>query len=207
MFERNSLDQASSPYLLQHKGNPVHWQEWNKETLRHAKKENKLIFVSIGYATCHWCHVMAAEAFSDKEVAKYLNTNFVSIKVDREQRPDIDHYFMAFITQTTGQGGWPLNIFLSPDGKPLTALTYAPLEPKHGMPAFIEILKSVKNADHNPADFIPREPAGAASNYEKVLHTIVDHYDAEYGGFGFWHEISSPQYTPVSAACRGEAHG
>lgn len=105
MFERNSLDQASSPYLLQHKGNPVHWQEWNKETLHHAKKENKLIFVSIGYATCHWCHVMAAEAFSDKEVAKYLNTNFVSIKVDREQRPDIDHYFMAFITQTTGQGG------------------------------------------------------------------------------------------------------
>src|SRR3989344_6835398 len=101
-FQRNNLDNSTSPYLQQHKDNPIFWQEWSNETIEYAKKNNKLIFVSIGYSSCHWCHVMAEEAFKDNESSQYLNNNFISIKVDREQRPDIDHYFMSFIMQTQG---------------------------------------------------------------------------------------------------------
>jgi len=130
-FKRNNLDKSSSPYLQQHKTNPIHWQEWSTEVLEYAKKENKPIFVSVGYSTCHWCHVMASEAFSNKEIADFLNANFVSIKVDREQRPDIDKYLMSFLVETQGQGGWPLNAFLTPDLKPILALTYVPVETRY----------------------------------------------------------------------------
>src|SRR3989344_2564319 len=137
-FDRNNLDKALSPYLQQHKDNPIYWQEWSKEVLSYAEKQKKILFVSVGYATCHWCHVMAAEAFSDLEVADYLNENFVPIKVDREQRPDIDNYLMSFLVKTQGQGGWPLNAFLQPDLKPILAVTYVPLIPNYGMMPFID---------------------------------------------------------------------
>jgi len=126
-LKRNNLDESLSPYLLQHVSNPVWWQEWNTEVIRRAVDEKKPLFVSVGYATCHWCHVMAAEAFSDKDTADYLNNNFICIKVDREQRPDIDQFLMQFIQSQSGNGGWPLNVFLTADLCPIYALTYAPV--------------------------------------------------------------------------------
>ena len=142
-FERNNLDRSVSPYLRQHADNPVWWQEWKPEVLEHAKERNKVLFVSVGYATCHWCHVMARGAFSHPDVAAILNRDFVSIKVDREQRPDIDQYLMDFLVATTGNGGWPLNAFLTPVGYPFFAMTYAAPTPVHGMPAFQDILGKV----------------------------------------------------------------
>jgi uncharacterized protein YyaL (SSP411 family) len=129
MSRTNALKTASSPYLRQHQDNPVWWQEWSPETLRAALEEDMPIFVSVGYATCHWCHVMAAEAFSDAEVADAINRNFIAIKVDREERPDIDHFLMQFLLATRGQGGWPLNAFLTPNLRPMLALTYIPVTP------------------------------------------------------------------------------
>ena len=122
---RNNLDKSSSPYLRQHAKNPIWWQEWSSEVLEEAVRENKPLFVSVGYATCHWCHVMAADAFSDQITAEYLNKHFICIKVDRETRPDIDQFLMHFITAQNGSGGWPLNVFLTPDIHPIFALTYA----------------------------------------------------------------------------------
>ncbi len=186
-FHRNNLDKAISPYLQQHKNNPIHWQEWNEKTLAYAGKENKLILVSIGYATCHWCHVMAAETFENREVAGFLNEHFVSIKVDREQRPDIDQYFMTFITRTTGQGGWPLNVFLTSHRKPILALTYAPVKSKYGMPAFIEILKEIKNkgvACRYKDAVLERSKEHIFSDGH-VLQIIASYYDHDYGGFGY----------------------
>ena len=125
VFSRNNLDKSSSPYLRQHLGNPIWWQEWHEDVIRHAGDTGKPLMVSVGYSTCHWCHVMASEAFSDDRTAKYLNDNFVCIKVDREMRPDIDQYLMEFIQKQTGRGGWPLNVFLTPSLDPIFALTYA----------------------------------------------------------------------------------
>ncbi|MFP4206521.1 MAG: thioredoxin domain-containing protein, partial [Spirochaetaceae bacterium] len=142
-FTRNNLDRAISPYLRQHAENPVWWQEWSDEALAYARGTDRILFVSVGYATCHWCHVMADEAFSDPQTAAYLNEHFVPIKVDREQRPDIDRMLMDFLLATTGQGGWPLNAFLSPRLEPFFAMTYAGTTSRFGMPAFIEILTRV----------------------------------------------------------------
>ena len=117
-WQRNNLDRSDSPYLRQHLDNPVWWQEWGGEVLQEAARQNKPLFVSVGYSTCHWCHVMAAEAFSDPATAEFLNQNFICIKVDRETRPDIDQYLMHFIQAQSGSGGWPLNVFLTPDQRP-----------------------------------------------------------------------------------------
>ncbi|MBD3296219.1 MAG: DUF255 domain-containing protein [Candidatus Omnitrophica bacterium] len=145
-YDRNNLDKATSPYLRQHMDNPVWWQEWNRDVLEYSRENNRILFVSVGYATCHWCHVMAREAFSDKRTADYINTHFVPIKVDKEQRPDIDSYLMSVVVSATGNGGWPLNAFLTPRLDPITALTYAPAESRPGMPSFLEILGKVKEA-------------------------------------------------------------
>ena len=142
-FRRNNLDQAASPYLRQHRENPVWWQEWNQSTLDYARENDRILLVSVGYSTCHWCHVMARGAFSDAECAAILNEHFVSIKVDREQRPDIDRYLMSFLVATTGSGGWPLNAFLTPDGRPFYAMTYASAEAGVRTPAFADILRQV----------------------------------------------------------------
>ncbi len=115
----NNLIYETSPYLLQHAHNPVNWFAWNEETLAKAKKENKLILISVGYAACHWCHVMEHESFEDVEVAQVMNSNYINIKVDREERPDIDQVYMNAIQLMTGQGGWPLNIVALPDGRPV----------------------------------------------------------------------------------------
>ncbi len=187
-YRRNNLDRSSSPYLLQHNGNPVWWQEWNKETLDYAIKENKPLLVSTGYATCHWCHVMAAEAFSDNDTASYLNENYVCIKVDREQRPDIDQYMMNFIQTQTGSGGWPLNVFLTPDGRPVVAVTYAPAKSDENRMSFKEIAGRVKEylkSEGNtvpPFNFIENEPP--TEEESNIARETGYYYDDQYGGFG-----------------------
>jgi len=139
----NKLINETSPYLLQHAHNPVQWYAWNEDTLAKAKHENKPIFLSIGYSSCHWCHVMAHESFENEEIAKIMNENFINIKVDREERPDIDDIYQKVCQIATGQGGWPLSVFLTPDQKPFYAGTYFPILDSYGRPGFGSILKQL----------------------------------------------------------------
>jgi uncharacterized protein len=143
---RNELSQASSPYLLQHAHNPVHWRMWGEAALREAQALNKPILLSIGYAACHWCHVMAHESFEDEETAQVMNELFVSIKVDREERPDIDHIYMSALHAFGEQGGWPLTMFLDPKGEPFWGGTYFPKAAKYGRPSFVSVLRTVAQA-------------------------------------------------------------
>src|SRR5918997_4631921 len=137
------LRRASSPYLLQHADNPVHWRPWGPEALAEAKATGKPILLSVGYAACHWCHVMAHESFEDPDTAALMNERFVNVKVDREERPDVDGVYMDAVQAMSGQGGWPMTVFLTPDGQPFFAGTYFPKEDRHGMPAFRRVLEAV----------------------------------------------------------------
>jgi len=141
----NRLAQENSPYLLQHKDNPVDWYPWGDEALNKAKQEHKPIFLSIGYAACHWCHVMERESFEDPQTAAIMNEHFINIKVDREERPDLDHIYMDAVVAITGQGGWPMSVFLTPSGKPFFGGTYFPPSPRYGMPSFMEVLSQISN--------------------------------------------------------------
>ena len=191
-ISRNNLDKSISPYLKQHANNPIHWQEWSNEILKIAKIYQKKIFVSIGYSTCHWCHVMAKEAFSNHEIARYLNKHFISIKVDREQRPDIDQYFMSFIQSTTGRGGWPLNVFLSPDANPIIAFTYIPLESRYGMPAMLDLLQSIQKTEKDkPFSYTSDSTKVKKTSLEYLIKSILSSYDDTYGGFGFGNKFPS----------------
>src|SRR5690242_4191203 len=140
----NRLIHESSPYLLQHAHNPVDWHPWGPEAFEIARKEDKPIFLSVGYSTCHWCHVMERESFENETVAKFLNDNFISIKVDREERPDVDKIYMTFVQATTGQGGWPLTAFLTPDLKPFFGGTYFPPASQYGRPGFLSLLQQIQ---------------------------------------------------------------
>ncbi|HHX43814.1 MAG TPA: thioredoxin domain-containing protein [Chloroflexi bacterium] len=142
----NRLKHEASPYLLQHAENPVDWYPWGEEALARARAEDKPIFLSIGYSSCHWCHVMARESFDDMRVAAFLNAHFISIKVDREERPDIDRVYMSALQALTGSGGWPLSVFLTPDGKPFYGGTYFPANARYGMPSFMEVLRTIQRA-------------------------------------------------------------
>ncbi|HNT94104.1 MAG: thioredoxin domain-containing protein [Bacteroidales bacterium] len=187
-YTQNNLNISSSPYLRQHAGNPIWWQEWNSETLAYAAAANKPLLVSVGYATCHWCHVMAAEAFSDPETAAYLNANFVNIKVDREQRPDIDQYLMNFIQAQTGSGGWPLNVFLTPGLKPVHALTYAPLRTSGNRYSFLYIAQAVtefmEQRGDNIMPFTQHEQEAPEADAERLAESLGEYFDRENGGFG-----------------------
>ena len=140
----NRLAKESSPYLLQHKNNPVDWYPWGDEAFQKALELNRPIFLSIGYSTCHWCHVMEDESFEDEQVAQLLNDNFISIKVDREERPEIDHLYMTVCQAMTGKGGWPLTIIMTPDKYPFFAGTYFPKRSKNGMVGFLDLLPKIK---------------------------------------------------------------
>lgn len=190
-FNRNNLDLSSSPYLRQHADNPVYWQEWKPEVLDYARQEQKSILVSVGYATCHWCHVMAREAFSDSTVAQLLNDDFVAIKVDREQRPDIDQFMMSFLVNQSGSGGWPLNVFLTPDQKPFFALTYAPVQSRYGMPGFAELLEQVRafSSCGDFPDWSPERLTPRHTDQSKLLQGLQIGYDPQYGGFGPQHKF------------------
>ena len=139
----NRLIHETSPYLLQHAHNPVDWYPWGPEALETAKQENKPILLSIGYSACHWCHVMEHESFEDPQIAALMNANFVNIKVDREERPDLDQIYQNVVQMLTGQGGWPMTMFLMPDGKPFYGGTYFPPADRHGMPSFQRVLTAI----------------------------------------------------------------
>jgi len=142
----NRLAGETSPYLLQHKDNPVAWWQWGPEALEEAKRSDRPIFLSIGYAACHWCHVMAHESFEDPEIAAYLNEHFVCVKVDREERPDVDAVYMDATVAMTGQGGWPMSCFLTPSAEPFFCGTYFPPQPRVGMASFRQVLEAVIDA-------------------------------------------------------------
>ena len=139
----NRLAQETSPYLQQHANNPVDWYPWGEEALAEAKRTGKPILLSVGYSACHWCHVMAHESFEDEATAAYMNEHFVNIKVDREERPDVDAVYMEAVQAMTGHGGWPMTSFLTPKGEPFFCGTYWPDVPKHGMPSFLQVLESI----------------------------------------------------------------
>src|SRR6516165_525030 len=153
---RNVLGEASSPYLLQHKDNPVHWQIWGQEALQAAQRLNRPILLSIGYAACHWCHVMAHESFEDPGVAEIMNAHFVSIKVDREERPDIDQIYMTALHSIGEQGGWPLTMALTPAGEPFWGGTYFPPTSRFGRPSFTQVLNALARAWREDQDSITR---------------------------------------------------
>ena len=197
----NNLIHESSPYLLQHANNPVDWYGWNEESLKKAKDENKPIFLSIGYSSCHWCHVMAHESFENDDVAEFMNENFINIKVDREERPDIDDIYQKVCQMATGQGGWPLSIFLTPDQKPFYAGTYFPVLDSYGRPGFGSICRQLSQAwKEKPGDIEKSAERfiGALHKTEKIQspskleRTILDEAamnlfqlgDPTYGGFG-----------------------
>ncbi len=199
-MQANHLLHEKSPYLQQHAYNPVDWYPWGDEALALARKEDKPIFLSIGYSTCHWCHVMAHESFEDQEIADFLNANFICIKVDREERPGIDQIYMAAARAMTGGGGWPLSLFLFPDTKPFYAGTYFPPRAAFGRPGFMEILQAIHTAWRTDrvtlsltADQVTAhiqkttETTGAAIDtawLKKGFSQIAESYEPKYGGFG-----------------------
>ena len=220
---QNRLSRETSPYLLSHAHNPVDWYPWGPEALEKAKKENKPIFLSIGYSSCHWCHVMEKKVFSDREIARYMNEHFINIKVDREERPDLDDVYMTSLQvyfQAIGSnqtGGWPLSIFLTPDGRPLAGGTYFPPEDENGRPGFTTLLKRVveawgdkreqleRNADILAEGVratlktrVPLKPAELEfSVVESVVKNLAATYDKQYGGFGFSEQASDRPKFPV----------
>jgi uncharacterized protein len=209
----NRLATEKSPYLLQHAANPVHWQPWGEAAFAQARAEQKPIFLSIGYSTCHWCHVMAHESFENPAVAAVLNEGFVAIKLDREERPDLDRVYMTYVQQTTGHGGWPMSVWLTPDAKPFYGGTYFPPDDRHGRPGFVSVLNAivrhwaeqrekivlganevVEALRRHAAEGSKREgPAAAGAEplheaagdaFEQCFQYLADSHDAEWGGFG-----------------------
>ena len=198
----NRLAQEKSPYLLQHAHNPVDWYPWGEEAFAKARRENKPIFLSVGYSTCHWCHVMAHESFENEEIAALMNREFVNIKVDREERPDVDRVYMTFVQATTGGGGWPMSVWLTPDLKPFVGGTYFPPEERYGQPAFKSVLERIATAwKENHEKIVEqggkivdalRESQSAGKVEGKIDASILEAayrqldrtYDVKEGGFG-----------------------
>jgi len=139
----NRLAQETSPYLIQHANNPVDWYPWGAEAFERAEKEDKPILLSVGYSACHWCHVMERESFENEEIADFMNQHFINIKVDREERPDVDDIYMNAVQIMTGRGGWPMTVFLTPDRRPIFGGTYFPPDDRHGMTGFRSVLRLV----------------------------------------------------------------
>ena len=198
----NRLIGESSPYLRQHAHNPVDWYPWSEEALATARAEDKPIFLSIGYAACHWCHVMERESFEDERVAAFLALHFVAIKVDREERPDLDAVYMSAVQALTGRGGWPMSVFLTPDTRPFFGGTYFPPERRHGMPSFLEVLQAVADAwasrradlEQGAAELTTQIAAAPAARAPGALDApagasvavrrLASAYDLRHGGFG-----------------------
>lgn len=210
---RNRLAEASSPYLQEHAGNPVDWYPWGEEALERARRENKPILLSIGYSACHWCHVMAEESFSDPDTARVMNDHFINIKVDREQRPDLDRIYQTAHQLLTGRGGgWPLTVFLAPDQTPFFAGTYFPAEPRHGLPGFRDVLTQISNAWRDKADAIEEQNQALRDALQRLTHApnpegnrtgrdlldaarhqLAEEFDDRFGGFG-----SAPKFPQAT---------
>ncbi len=206
----NRLARESSPYLLQHKDNPVDWYPWGPEAFSRARSEGKPVFLSIGYSTCHWCHVMEHESFENERVAEALNRDFVAIKVDREERPDVDDVYMAAVQAMTGSGGWPLSLFLTPEGRPFYGGTYFPPEDRWGRPGFRTVLASISKAWKEQPERLEESagemlrhleamarglPGGESVGAEALARAVREiraDFDAEHGGFG-----GAPKFPPT----------
>jgi uncharacterized protein YyaL (SSP411 family) len=219
----NRLASETSPYLLQHAGNPVEWFPWSEEALAKARAEDKPILLSVGYAACHWCHVMAHESFEDPEIAALMNERFVNVKVDREERPDVDGIYMDAVVAMTGSGGWPLTVFLTPEGEPFLGGTYFPPAPRHGLPSFPQVLVAVSELYRERRSEVTqrtevlvealRQAGAAAPSAEPLTESLLsaavrrlgELHDPEQGGFG----SRAPKFPPASALelllRRGEA--
>src|SRR5471030_324900 len=156
MATPNRLAQEKSPYLLQHAQNPVDWYPWGEEAFEIARRENKPIFLSVGYSTCYWCHVMERESFENEAIAAEMNQRFVNIKVDREERPDVDQLYMTAVQVMTHHGGWPMSVFLMPDLKPFYGGTYFPPEDGNGRPGFVTVLRAISDHYHNGRDGVEK---------------------------------------------------
>ena len=206
----NRLAQETSPYLLQHADNPVDWFPWSDEAFARAREEDKPILLSVGYAACHWCHVMEHESFEDEATAALMNEHFVPVKVDREERPDVDALYMNAVVSLTGHGGWPMTVFLTPEGEPFFGGTYYPPEPRHGLPSFTQILQAVADAWRERRADIDRD-AGAitealrrtvepsrepltSSLLSEAVRGLRGALDPVWGGFG-----NAPKFPPASA--------
>ncbi len=206
---QNKLINSSSPYLLQHAGNPVNWFPWGDEAFEKAKKEDKPVFLSIGYSTCHWCHVMAHESFEDEEIAGLMNEAFINVKVDREERPDIDNTYMLVCQMLTGSGGWPLNVWLTPHKKPFYAATYIPKTGRHGQPGLRTLIPRISEFWQNEREQVEKSTDEIAEAFQKSVKLesgdylgtdILDEayrqytsrFDNEYGGFGSAPKFPSP---------------
>ncbi len=204
----NRLGVATSPYLLQHASNPVDWWEWGEDAFAEARRRDVPVLLSVGYAACHWCHVMAHESFEDAETAATINAGFVPIKVDREERPDVDAVYMTATQAMTGQGGWPMTVFLTPDGDPIYAGTYFPAQPFGGMPAFGQVLDAVSRSwtdrteeirtgaaqiSDRLRDAAPQNLAGepTAADALSAVDKLWSEYDVRHGGFG-----DAPKFPP-----------
>jgi uncharacterized protein YyaL (SSP411 family) len=207
----NHLAAETSPYLLQHANNPVDWYPWGEEALERARREDKPIFLSIGYAACHWCHVMERESFESEAVAALLNRHFVSIKVDREERPDLDEVYMAATVAISGGGGWPMSVFLAPDQRPFFAGTYFPPTDRHGRPSFSTVLGRIAElwrtgrqsllteaealTRHVRAGFDNEAPAPHDSEAIRgAVDQLARSFDTTHGGFG-----GAPKFPPCAA--------
>jgi uncharacterized protein YyaL (SSP411 family) len=206
----NRLAQETSPYLLQHAGNPVDWYPWGDEAFARARAEDRPLLVSIGYSACHWCHVMEHESFEDEATAQLMNDLYVNVKVDREERPDVDAVYMDAVVALTGQGGWPMTVFVTPDGEPFFGGTYFPPEPRHGMPAFRQVLGAVADAYRERRDDVGRQAAAlvaalrrsaavepsseplAASLLDGAEAALQAQVDRRWGGFG-----GAPKFPPA----------
>jgi uncharacterized protein YyaL (SSP411 family) len=207
----NRLAQETSPYLLQHAANPVDWYAWGEEALERARAEDRPILLSIGYSACHWCHVMERESFEDPATAEVMNRLFVNVKVDREERPDLDSVYMDAVVAMTGHGGWPMTVFLTPDGRPFFGGTYFPPEPRHGLPSFRELLGAVAEAYRERRDEVDRQGAALVEHIRQASESrpsgdplteaiLVEAqasfrhgYDARWGGWG-----GAPKFPPAS---------
>jgi uncharacterized protein len=218
----NRLAQETSPYLLQHQDNPVDWYPWGDEALRRSREEDRPILLSVGYSACHWCHVMEHESFEDPDTAAYMNEHFVNVKVDREERPDVDAIYMEAVQAISGHGGWPMTVFLDPDGVPFYGGTYFPPDESRGMPSFRMVMEAVVDAYVNRRDEIreraptvrqrlgaigevePREDLPGADELEQAVQRLLAVADRQHGGFG-----GAPKFPPASSLelllARGES--
>jgi uncharacterized protein YyaL (SSP411 family) len=206
----NRLAQETSPYLLQHAGDPVDWYPWGDEARERAEREDKPILLSVGYAACHWCHVMEHESFEDASTAALMNENFVCVKVDREERPDVDAVYMDAVVSLTGHGGWPMTVFLTPAGEPFFGGTYFPPEPRHGLPSFKQLLGAVAQAWQDRRAEIDRDARAIAEQLRRSVQPsrepltsallsgavsgLRQQFDPVWGGFG-----NAPKFPPASA--------
>ena len=221
----NRLAREKSPYLLQHAHNPVDWFAWNDEAFAKARAEDKPIFLSVGYSTCHWCHVMERESFEDERVGEFLNEHFVSIKVDREERPDVDKIYMTFVQATTGSGGWPMNVFLTPELKPFFGGTYFPPDARYGRPSFLQLLQQISqlwqerkneiaaSADEiharleaATADHAESNPSLTADALKNAAAVFKSNYDPVHGGFGGAPKFPQPSIPSLLLRCAKRFH-